>query len=219
MGARDQRVYNVSYYGRHRDEEIARVTGRQRATLEFLRDLRRTPCVDCGGVFSPWVMDFDHRDPTRKAFNVMSGRAMLMSRSRLMAEIDKCDIVCANCHATRTYKWLLARERTFTGKSRRLEEKRLYWRAHAKLLEQLRDVPCADCGVRFPSYVMQFDHRDSADKKYTVTRMIGRAGRAKILTEAAKCDIVCANCHRERTYRRRPVMRVWRSGSARPFQG
>lgn len=200
---RDQRPYNVSYYGRHRDQEIARVTRRQRATLEFLRKLRRRPCVDCGGVFSPWVMDFDHRDPTKKSFNVMSGRAMLMSRSRLMAEIDKCDIVCANCHAARTYRWLLARDTATPGRSGRLEEKRRYWRAHAKLLEQLRDVPCADCGRRFPFYVMQFDHRDASDKKYTVTRMIGRAGRAKIMEEAAKCDIVCANCHRERTYRRR----------------
>jgi hypothetical protein len=44
-------------------------------------------------------MDFEHPDSTRKSFNVMSGRVMLMSRSRLMADIEKCDIVCANCHA------------------------------------------------------------------------------------------------------------------------
>jgi hypothetical protein len=156
---RDQRPYNVTY-ARHRDLEIARVTRRQRATLEFLRRIRRRSCVECGGVFSPWVMDFDHRDPTKKSFNIMSGRAMLMSRSRLMAEIDKCDIVCANCHAARTYRWLLARDQALSGTSRRLEVKRHYWRAHAKFLEQLRDVPCADCGLRFPSYVMQFDHRD-----------------------------------------------------------
>ena len=201
--ARDQRPYNVSYYLEHRDQEIARVTRRQRTTLEFLREVRRRPCADCGGVFSPWVMDFDHRDPAEKSFTLTSGRAMLMSRPRLMAEIDKCDIVCANCHAARTYRWLRARDNVVSGTSPRLEEKREYWRGHARLLEQLRDVPCADCGLRFPSYVMQFDHRDPSDKNYTVTRMIGRAGREKILEEAAKCDIVCANCHRDRTYRRR----------------
>jgi hypothetical protein len=113
---RDQRPYNVAYYGRHRAEEISRVTGRQRVTLEFLREVRRRPCADCGGVFSPWVMDFDHRDPAKKSFNVMSGRARLMSRSRLIAEIDKCDIVCANCHAARTYRWLLALDRPLTGR-------------------------------------------------------------------------------------------------------
>ena len=200
---RDQRPYNVVYYAANRETEIERVRVRQVATLKFLRDLRRLPCQDCGGTFPPWVMDFDHRDPAKKAFNLMSGRAMLMSRARLIAEVEKCDIVCANCHAARTYRWLLTREHTTSGKSRRLDEQRRRWRAQAKLLKQLRDVPCTDCGARFPWYVMQFDHRDSSDKRYTVTRMIGRAGRAKILEEAAKCDIVCANCHRERTYRRR----------------
>lgn len=106
---------------------------------------------------------------------------MLMSRSRLIAEIEKCDIVCANCHAGRTYRWLRTREKTVHGTSRRLDGQRERWRAHAKLLEQLRDVPCADCGIRYPSHVMQFDHRDSSHKDYTVTRMIGRAGRAKSL--------------------------------------
>ena len=207
---RDQRPYNVAYYVAHRADEIARVTRRQRSTLEFLREVRRRPCADCGGDFAPWVMDFDHRDPANKAFNVMSGRAMLMSRSRLMAEIAKCDIVCANCHAARTYRWLMTRGRAAPGTSARIEEQRRRWRAHAKLLEKLRDVPCADCGIRYPSYVMQFDHRDSSQKNYTVSRMIGRAGEAKILEEAAKCDIVCANCHRDRTY----VRRMSRAGVA-----
>jgi hypothetical protein len=128
---------------------------------------------------------------------------MLMSRSRLIAEIEKCGIVCANCHAARTYRSFLAPDRSQQGKSLRIDEKRRYWREHARLLEQLRDVPCADCGVRLPYYAMQFDHRDASQKTYTVTRMIGRAGRARILEEAAKCDIVCVNCHRERTYRSR----------------
>ena len=202
-GRRDQRPYNVAFYAANREKEIERVRSRQAATLEFLRDLRRRPCQECGGTFPPWVMDFDHRDPTEKCFNVTNSRAMLMSRPRLLEEIAKCDIVCANCHAARTYRWLLGCDRPGSGTSPRIEEKRRYWRNHAKLLEQLRDVPCADCANRFPSYVMQFDHRDPSNKKYTVTRMIGRAGRAKILEEAMKCDIVCANCHRARTYLRR----------------
>jgi hypothetical protein len=50
---------------------------------------------------------------------------------------------------------------------------------------------------------MDFDHRDPDTKRYTVTRMIGRAGTETILAEVAKCDIVCANCHRLRTFDRR----------------
>jgi hypothetical protein len=50
---------------------------------------------------------------------------------------------------------------------------------------------------------MDFDHREPAMKRSGVTRMVGRAGAARILEEAAKCDIVCANCHRSRTVARR----------------
>ena len=202
---RDQRPYNVAYYAANREKELERVRVRQSATLGFLRDLRRRPCHDCGGTFPPWVMDFDHRDPSGKSFNVTSSRAMLMSRSRLLAEIEKCDIVCANCHAVRTYAWVRANKATLTwfavGVSARIEEKRAYWRTHTELLAKLRDVPCMDCGQRFPFYVMQFDHRDPSEKRYTVSQMISRAGTKTILAEVAKCDIVCANCHRDRTYR------------------
>jgi hypothetical protein len=52
---------------------------------------------------------------------------------------------------------------------------------------------------------MDFDHREPSTKAATVTRMIGRAGTARILAEVAKCDIVCANCHRDRTHRRRSL--------------
>src|SRR6267142_1017881 len=97
----DQRLYNVAYYAEHRDEEIERVRARQAATLEFLRDLRRRPCADCGQSFSPWVMDFDHRDPKTKSFALAAGHALLKSRTALLDEIAKCDIVCANCHALR----------------------------------------------------------------------------------------------------------------------
>jgi hypothetical protein len=49
---------------------------------------------------------------------------------------------------------------------------------------------------------MDFDHRDPATKVRSVTRMIfGSIDR--MLAEAAKCDIVCANCHRLRTFQRR----------------
>jgi hypothetical protein len=205
---RDQRPYNVRYYAAHRAAELDRVKGRQAATIAWLRDVRRRPCEDCGQSFAPHVMDFDHRDPSKKLFAVTTGSAHLMSREKLISEIDKCDIVCANCHALRTYARLMERKRHSTpeewapGRSPRIAAQRTRWRATAAMLSEIRDVPCADCGRRFPPCVMQFDHRDPATKTHEVTRMLLRA-RTVILAEVAKCDIVCSNCHRERTYRRR----------------
>ena len=205
---RDQRCYNVRYYAAHREAELARVKRRQAATLAWLRDVRRRPCDDCGQSFAPYVMDFDHRDPRKKLFAITTGSAHLMSRQKLISEIEKCDIVCANCHALRTYASLMERRRRSTqeewapGTSHRIEGQRARWHATAAMLKQIRDVPCADCARRFPPCVMQFDHRDATTKANEVTRMLMR-GRSAILAEVAKCDIVCTNCHRVRTYERR----------------
>jgi hypothetical protein len=151
-------------------------------------------------------MDFDHRDPATKTFQITDGRAMLMSRERLFVEVEKCDIVCANCHRVRT--WIAHSKRLATldrsaARSRYIERLRRRWRAHARMLDELRDVPCSDCQRRFPPCAMDFDHRDPSAKVAGVTRLIGRAGTERLLAEAAKCDIVCANCHRVRTYSRR----------------
>jgi hypothetical protein len=146
--------------------------------------------------------------PARKELlSLAAGKVLLKARAELLEEIAKCDIVCANCHAVRTYEWVRANKATlgwFTaGVSPRIDEKRAYSKAHTELLAKLREVPCLDCRRRFPFYVMQFDHRDGTKKRYTVSQMISRAGTKTILAEVAKCDIVCANCHRDRTYRRR----------------
>jgi hypothetical protein len=71
----------------------------------------------------------------------------------------------------------------------------------------MRRVPCYDCGRRYPPWAIDFDHRQGETKLAVVTRMIGRSGLARIFAEAAKCDIVCANCHRRRTFNRRVVAR------------
>lgn len=60
------------------------------------------PCFDCGKQYSPWVMQFDHRPGETKLFNV--AEKATVPNDRLLSEISKCDIVCANCHAERTWQ-------------------------------------------------------------------------------------------------------------------
>src|SRR5687768_12621781 len=131
---------------------------------------------------------------------------MLASPATLHREIAKCDVVCANCHRVRTLR-SAPRQRREPGLARTRATERWHSRrqAQADVLVRLRARPCADCGRTFDPFVMEFDHRDAAMKTAAVSRMLGHAGLARILDEAVKCDIVCANCHRERTFRRRTV--------------
>ena len=205
MPRREQRATNVAYYQRNRSMELERVRVRQHGTVELLREMRTGPCVDCGSTFEPHQMDFDHPEGTRKSFRLTSGGAMLRPTASLLEEASKCDVVCANCHRVRTWKRHPARRPAVPGRSRYLDRKRDNWRKHARLLDAIRDVACMDCGRWFPPCAMDFDHRDASTKRSGVTRMIGRAGTSRILEEVAKCDIVCANCHRLRTFRRRSM--------------
>ena len=61
--------------------------------------------------------------------------------------------------------------------------------------------PCTDCGVPYPYYVMDWDH--IKDKKFNVSRMGSLGSEKLILEEIAKCELVCSNCHRERTHKRK----------------
>jgi hypothetical protein len=72
-------------------------------------------------------------------------------------------------------------------------------------VRQLKETTgCVDCGpdIRHPYYRLQFDHLPGHDKVERINRLIWRASHATILEEIDKCDIVCANCHADRTYKR-----------------
>jgi hypothetical protein len=92
---------------------------------------------------------------------------------------------------------------TPTGReSRRLRSRELYAKARA-VINEMKSKPCMDCGGSYPTYVMQFDHRDPSTKIGDVGTICGSGHLPWILKEAAKCDVVCSNCHIMRTYRQR----------------
>ena len=65
------------------------------------------------------------------------------------------------------------------------------------LIEYLGQHPCVDCGEN-DIVVLEFDHQ--RDKLLAVS-VLCREGYSldKVKQEIAKCEVVCANCHRRRT--------------------
>jgi len=76
------------------------------------------------------------------------------------------------------------------------------FRKRREFAREIKNRPCADCGVKYPYYVMDFDHREDEKKEYELNS-IEKMSINVLKREIAKCDVVCSNCHRERTYRRR----------------
>jgi len=73
------------------------------------------------------------------------------------------------------------------------------------LVRSLKDVPCADCKQEYPPEAMDFDHVPGRGGK--LGSVASRVTLRAVLAEARKCDVVCANCHRVRTMRRRKERR------------
>lgn len=74
--------------------------------------------------------------------------------------------------------------------------------AASAVVAAAKDGPCTDCGQRFPTYAMDFDHV-RGEKVAAVSVLVSKGASEEIIREElAKCELVCANCHRIRTFSR-----------------
>ena len=93
-------------------------------------------------------------------------------------------------------------ESYYNNKDKESEYRKNIKKRNQKLLQEYKSSrPCTDCKQNYPYYVLDFDHLHS--KKYNVSQMLTLSW-GTILNEIEKCDLVCANCHRKRTYSRLP---------------
>jgi hypothetical protein len=98
MYSEAQKRYMAKYYLKNKDKWIKR-RGEKR---EFIRQQKAAPCHDCGLPWPYYVMDFDHRPGEVKLFKISTAVSQAIPRHKIVAEIEKCDLVCANCHRIRT---------------------------------------------------------------------------------------------------------------------
>lgn len=73
--------------------------------------------------------------------------------------------------------------------------------AKQEWLNTLKDESCVDCGLKFPSCCMDFDHVRGIKLK-GIGELLG-CTQEVVLSEISKCDLVCACCHRLRTTKQR----------------
>lgn len=77
---------------------------------EFVNNIKSTtPCTDCGVIYPPYVMQFDHIVDGKRASIAHMVRAAV-SIQTIQTEIEKCELVCANCHAERTHSRMVEGE-------------------------------------------------------------------------------------------------------------
>ena len=98
-----RRAYDRAYYAeRGKETRLARMRLWRRAARAWMDELKvGRACADCGEIFPPYVMHWDHLPGHRKIAEIS---AMVGNRRRdiVLDELAKCELVCANCHVMRT---------------------------------------------------------------------------------------------------------------------
>lgn len=97
----DQRACSRAHYRNNKDMYLRKNVARRRRLYDtVIVKEKDKPCADCGHSFPTCCMDFDHVRG-KKSFDIASN--VTSSTEKLIAEIAKCDVVCANCHRIRTH--------------------------------------------------------------------------------------------------------------------
>lgn len=90
--------------------------------------------------------------------------------------------------------WMKARD---SSPARKAERKRLIQEIKQWFIEYKKTLKCSNCSEK-RHYCLDFHHRDPKTKSFNFKKVIGKQlyGRDRLLEEVAKCDVLCANCHR-----------------------
>lgn len=103
---------NPDYYQKRKEyfREYRKVTAEKTAAkrrkdrfakkILILETIGKTSCADCGNS-NPKVLSFHHLMPAEKSFNVGNAIAHRWHIDKILAETEKCEVLCLNCHALR----------------------------------------------------------------------------------------------------------------------
>ena len=98
---------------------------------------------------------------------------------------------CKVCHS------LYRKKHYEDNKQKYIDKARVKALEYASIFnDYMKDKSCLDCGNDNP-VVLEFDHR--GDKSYNISDKKSKLTLETLKLEIAKCDIVCANCHKIRT--------------------
>lgn len=178
-----KKKYNKDY-----DPEVFKKWRRDR--MQWFRAIKAgQSCVDCGQMFEPSCMDYDHIGED-KVENVARMVAHNYSKERILEEIKKCELVCVLCHNRRTQKRLEAKG---------ANKYKSYVLNNINIINQAKSIPCEYCGQQYEVFNMQFDHKDANTKLANICQLKS-SNLFRLMEEIKKCRVLCALCHRRKTF-------------------
>ena len=174
-----------SNYFKYRDHTFALRWAKKILSVQLLGGR----CKICGNT-DIFVLVFHHRDGDEKEAKI--SRLVNYKRwSEVKREVEKCDLLCQNCHA----------EHHSVSKTRYTETKE-------KLLNSKQIFHCEQCGYSGKNYASLTFHHKNDDKEFSV-RDHATWSVEKLLMEIAKCSVLCRNCHQKEHLNFLKIKQFW----------
>ena len=99
-----QKAAQNAWYKKNKELTYSRSLNSREKRKNIVREIKESsPCKDCNIFYPYYIMHFDHMDSSKKV-NKVSSIIHTSSLSNILKEIEKCELVCSNCHSTRTWK-------------------------------------------------------------------------------------------------------------------
>lgn len=98
---RDRAKANEHWRRWYRAHAATKVAWQKRRRLELRRwwsELKGTLACEVCGECAPECLHFHHDDPDDKDFDVATAMSHGTAKEKILAEIAKCRVLCANCH-------------------------------------------------------------------------------------------------------------------------
>ena len=93
------RIIRNEYYDDNKQREKDRIRKRKLEIREWMNLKKALLSCSICGISHQAVIQFHHKDPSVKEIAVADAVARGWSKDRIQIEMNKCDILCANCHA------------------------------------------------------------------------------------------------------------------------
>jgi len=92
------KAYNKKWYSRNRKKVITKILARRADLKEWWNEIKADlRCAKCGETH-PYCLEFHHDDPKKKDITISDAIHQGWSRERILKEMAKCIVLCANCH-------------------------------------------------------------------------------------------------------------------------
>jgi 5-methylcytosine-specific restriction endonuclease McrA len=91
-----KRANRTGYHVHCKPCQVLYVSNRRREIKKQCLEYKGGCCSKCGYDKSDYALEFHHRDPEKKDFSINRGASLVFDK--LKEELDKCDLLCANCH-------------------------------------------------------------------------------------------------------------------------